>query len=258
LTRTRPLIGITIGPGARPAADGLSYLRLRATYVHAVELAGGAPVLIPTGEPEALAVICERLDGIVFPGGADVDPRVYGEAAQPKTEVNLGLDAVELATARWAVNADVPVLGICRGQQLLNVVLGGTLVQHVEGHAQHVPRQVPSHPLRVQPGSRLAAALGTNELEVNSFHHQVVAHIGDGLKAVAWSPDGTVEGLESTDHPWLLCVQYHPEDLIDMHLPSQRLLQAFVSACRDRLRAGESPGYSSSPTRAAPASAPHT
>ena len=259
MTHTRrPLIGITIGPEAQSPGDGVVYYRLRAAYVRAVELSGGAPVLVPSAEPEALTAILERLDGVVFPGGLDVDPSVYGEAAQPKTEVNPGLDAIELAAARWAVASDVPVLGICRGQQLLNVALGGSLVQHVDGHRQRASRDRAGHHLRVQPGSRLADALGASELEVNSFHHQVVARLGDGLQAVAWSPDGMVEGLESTRHPWLVCVQYHPEDLLDAHAPSRRLLEAFVSACGERLRVVEPRGYRSSPSRAASASTPRT
>jgi putative glutamine amidotransferase len=230
----RPLIGITIGPEAELAADGLSYLKLRATYVRAVELAGGAPVLIAPCNAETLLSVLERLDGILFPGGPDVDPRIYGEGVHSKTEVNPGLDSVELPAARWAVTADVPVLGICRGQQLLNVALGGSLVQHIDHHRQRTFRHEFSHSLRVQAGSRLADLLGDTNLEVNSFHHQVVDRLGVGLKAVAWSPDGLVEGLESTNHFWLVCVQYHPEDLVDAHVPSQRLLEGFVAACRER------------------------
>lgn len=243
MTHTRrPLIGITTGPEAQPAADGVSYFKLRAPYVRAVELAGGAPVLVPSADRKALTAILERLDGVVFPGGVDVDPSIYGEAAQPKTEINPSLDAIELAAARWAVDSAVPVLGICRGQQLINVALGGSLVQHIDGHRQRAARGEVSHHVHVQAGSRLADALGANDLEVNSFHHQVVARLGDGLQAVAWSPDGMVEGLESTRHPWLLCAQYHPEDLIDTHAPSQRLLAAFVSACGERVRADEPHG----------------
>jgi putative glutamine amidotransferase len=233
----RPLIGITIGPEAELGGDGLSYLRLRTTYVRAVELAGGAPVLIPPCNAEALSAVLERLDGIVFPGGPDVDPAEYGQTPHPKTEVNAGLDAVELPAARWAIRAEIPVLGICRGQQLLNVALGGSLAQHIDGHRQRTPRHELSHQLRLHDGSRLADLLGATTVEVNSFHHQAVDRLGMGLMAVAWSPDDIVEGLESTDHPWLVCVQYHPEDLVDAHLPSQRLLEGFVSACRERLGA---------------------
>jgi putative glutamine amidotransferase len=211
------------------------YLRLRATYVRAVELAGGAPVLVPSSEPETLAAILERLDGIVFPGGPDVDPAVYGQPRHRKTEVNAGLDAIELPAARWAVHSDVPVLGICRGQQLINVALGGSLAQHIEQHVQLASRHKLSHPVRVQSDSRLANVLGTSQLEVNSFHHQAVDRLGVGLRALAWSPDGVIEALESTEHPWLVCVQFHPEDLVDAHAPSQRLFDAFVAACRARL-----------------------
>ncbi|MBV9323354.1 MAG: gamma-glutamyl-gamma-aminobutyrate hydrolase family protein [Chloroflexi bacterium] len=237
MTTPRPLIGITIGPTTKPSADGLSYLRLRSTYVRAVELAGGAPILVPPLGPEALLAVLERLDGIVFPGGPDVDPRAYGEAAHPATDVNAGLDAVELPAAHWAVHSDIPVLGICRGQQLVNVALGGTLRQHIEHHTQQASRHELSHQLRVQSGSRLADVLGATTLEVNSFHHQSVDRLGVGLQAVAWSPDGVVEGLESADR-WLVCVQFHPEDLVESHAPSQRLLEAFVAACRAHSGAG--------------------
>jgi putative glutamine amidotransferase len=230
----RPLIGITIGPEAALRSDGFTYLTLRSTYVRAVELAGGAPVLIPPCNPDALQSLLERLDGIVFPGGPDVDPSEYGEAPHAKIDVNLGLDAIELPAARWAVQAEVPVLGICRGQQLLNVALGGSLVQHIDNHRQKTPRQDVSHILRLDADSRLARLLGCDTLEVNSFHHQAVDRLGAGLQAVAWSPDGVVEGLESTEHPWLVCVQYHPEDLIDAHAPSQRLLEGFLAACCER------------------------
>jgi putative glutamine amidotransferase len=229
-----PLIGITIGPELRPGPDGLSYLRLRTTYVRAIERAGGAPVLIPPCGAEVLKAILRRLDGIVFPGGPDVDPAEYGASPHPETEVNAGLDAVELPAACWAVRADIPVLGICRGQQLINVALGGSLVQHIEEHVQAASRDALSHDLRVEPGSSLADLLGDTHVRVNSLHHQAVDRLGAGLRPVAWSPDGVVEGLESGDHPWLVCVQFHPEDLVDTHAPSQRLLEAFVAACRAR------------------------
>jgi putative glutamine amidotransferase len=237
VTTRRPLIGLTIGPEGHPDPDRLTYLRLRTTYVRAVELAGGAPVIVPPTEPDVLIATLERLDGIVFPGGLDIDPSAYGQRRHARTEVNEGLDAVELPAAHWAVHADVPVLGICRGQQLINVARGGSLVQHVEHHQQQTSRHELSHALRVEAGSRLANALGATTLQVNSLHHQVVDGLGAGLRAVAWSPDGLVEGLEGVDHPWLVCVQYHPEDLVEAHAPSQRLLEAFVSACRERLSA---------------------
>lgn len=225
---SRPLIGLTVGP-ENGASD---YLHLRGTYVRAVEGAGGTPVLIPPlSNGDALAPVLERLDGLIFPGGLDVDPAEYGELPHPTVEINPLLDRLELAAARWAAQADVPVLGICRGQQLLNVALGGSLVQHLEAHRQAEPHGALSHRISVQPDSRLADLLGATNVQVNSHHHQAVACLGNGLRAVAWSPDGVIEAVESTSHPWLLAVQFHPEDLVGFHQPSRRLFAAFVEAC---------------------------
>jgi putative glutamine amidotransferase len=227
----RPLIGITVGPRIR--ADGYSYLELRATYAHAVEQVGGLPVLVPPMPQGALQALLARLDGLIFPGGLDVDPAAYGEAPHPKTEVNAELDRHELATARLALESEMPILGICRGQQLLNVALGGSLVQHIEEHQRHAePRGTLAHGLRIEPRSRLAELLETTDTQVNSLHHQAVRDLGRGLRAVAWAADGTIEGLESNAHPWLVTVQFHPEDLVDSHAPSNRLIAGFVSACQ--------------------------
>jgi putative glutamine amidotransferase len=227
-----PLIGITVGP----REDGSPYLQTRSTYTHAVEVAGGLPVLIPPLEPHGLDALLERLDGIVFPGGADVNPAEYGEARQPKTEVVAELDRLELGAARWAIHSGVPTLGICRGQQLLNVAMGGSLIQHLDAHRQPGDRTALTQTLRITPGSRLADVFGSTEIEVNTMHHQAVKEVAPGLEAVAWADDGTIEGLESHDHPWLLMVQYHPEELVGFHAPSQRLFSAFVEACRARMR----------------------
>jgi putative glutamine amidotransferase len=231
LNPSLPLIGITVGPGE----DGSPYLQTRSTYTHAVEVAGGLPVLIPPVGPGALDALLERLDGIMFPGGADVDPAEYGEARHPKTEVVAELDRLEFAVAKWAIHSDVPTLGICRGQQVLNVALGGSLIQHLDNHRQRGDRTALTQKLTVSPGSRLADVFGSTHIEVNTMHHQAVKDVARGLKAVAWSEDGTIEGIESPDHPWLLMVQFHPEELVGFHEPSQRLFSAFVEACRARI-----------------------
>lgn len=230
----RPLIGITVGTERERADD----LKIAANYLRAIDQAGGAPVLVPPVEPEALEAILSRLDGIVLPGGPDVDPAAYGAVRHPQTRPNRDLDRLELAVARRAVLSNRPILGICRGQQLVNVALGGTLVQHLTGHVRQPgwalkwPRPPePSHHMRVAPDSRLAAMLGTTDLVVNSFHHQAVLEPGAALRPVAWAPDGTVEALESTRHPWLVTVQFHPEEMVARHLPSRRLMAAFVEAC---------------------------
>jgi putative glutamine amidotransferase len=230
----QPLIGITVGP----SEAGSPFLQTRSTYTRAIEVAGGLPVLIPPLEAAALTVLLGRLDGIVLPGGADVDPAEYGEARGPKTDVVEELDRLELAVANWAIHSDVPTLGICRGQQLLNVAMGGSLIQHVDDHRQPGDRTVVTHQLRLTPGSRLAEVFGSTEVEVNTMHHQAVKAVADGLEAVAWSADGTIEGMESHDHPWLLMVQYHPEELVAFHEPSQRLFSAFIAACQARMALG--------------------
>jgi gamma-glutamyl-gamma-aminobutyrate hydrolase PuuD len=234
MTQTRlPLIGLTVGPDE----EGSEELTFRLAYARAIEAAGGAPVLIPPCGASVLSSILERLDGIVLPGGADIDPVEYGAAPHPTTHANRDLDRLELGVARWAVDANVPVLGICRGQQVINVAQGGTLLQHLDPH-QHPIGKTASHLLRIQPESRLAEILSGTEVDVNTRHHQAIEKLGGGLAAVAWAPDGTIEGIESADHTgnWLVAVQFHPEDLISTHEPSRKLFAAFVAACRQARR----------------------
>jgi len=145
------------------------------------------------------------------------------------------LDRLELAAANWAIHSDVPTLGICRGQQLLNVAMGGSLIQHVDEHRQSGDRTALTQALTVEPGSRLAEVFGSTRIEVNTMHHQAVKDVAAGLVAVAWSADGTIEGLESREHRWLLMVQYHPEELVGFHEPSRRLFGAFIAACQARM-----------------------
>jgi putative glutamine amidotransferase len=192
------------------------------------------PVLIPPLEPDNLSAVLPVLDGVVLPGGADIDPTYYGESPHPKTHVVPQIDELELAIARFARDTHIPTLGICRGQQTLNVALGGKLIQHLDGHRQGEPRDALSHSIRVREDSRLARVFETTSFQVNSHHHQAVPSDGlaPGLRPVAWSPDGVVEALEAEDHPWLLAVQFHPEDLVGFHEPSQRLFRAFVEACQ--------------------------
>jgi putative glutamine amidotransferase len=241
-----PLIGITCGSqagqGTRPPG-----FRQNRSYARAVAAAGGAPVLIPLLDDEVtLRALYERLDGVLLPGGGDVNPARYG--AQPRDEYQLSgvddvLDAVELTLGRWALADGKPVFGICRGQQTLNVAAGGTLYQdigaQVDGAAPHQfpeARTALVHDVRVEPASRLATALGTDALSANSIHHQAVERLAPGLRATAWAPDGVIEGLEHPTHPFALAVQFHPEELVPDHAPSARLFAAFVAACQPRTR----------------------
>ncbi|MCC7369161.1 MAG: gamma-glutamyl-gamma-aminobutyrate hydrolase family protein [Chloroflexi bacterium] len=238
----RPLIGISIG--RHTDRLGRTYVRLPESYGIAITAAGGAPVLIPPIEDrQALERIFSTLDGMLFPGGLDVHPSRFGEETHPTVNADEPLDALELQLAAWAAERELTTLGICRGQQLLNVALGGTLIQDLPTHGIAHPQSAAAlrdelaHPINVQESSRLAAIFGSGEFSVNSFHHQSVKRPGRGLTPVAWSPDGVIEAVESTEHPWLLAVQFHPEDLTPAHEPSRRLFEAFVAACAERSRA---------------------
>jgi putative glutamine amidotransferase len=238
----RPLIGIPIG--RHTDRRGRVYVRLPESYGKALTAAGAAPVLIqPLDDADALERIFSSLDGILFPGGLDVHPQRFGEEIHPSVTVDEPLDELELRLARWASDRELTTLGICRGQQVLNVALGGSLVQDLPSEGIAHPqsdmaiRDHLAHPIDVEAGSRLAAIFGATSFGVNSFHHQAVKELGRGLKAVGWSPDGVIEALESTEHPWLLAVQFHPENLVASHEPSRRLFEAFVAACAERSRA---------------------
>jgi putative glutamine amidotransferase len=238
----RPLIGIPIG--RHTDSRGRVYVRLPESYGLALTAAGAAPVLIqPLDDVGALERIFSTLDGIVFPGGLDIHPRRFGEEIHPSVNVDEPLDALELTLARLATERELTTLGICRGQQVLNVALGGTLVQDLPSSGIAHPqsdmaiRDHLAHQIEVEPGSRMAAIFGSTSFGVNSFHHQAVKQLGRGLKSVGWSPDGVIEAIESTEHPWLVAVQFHPENLVANHEPSRRLFEAFVAACAERSRA---------------------
>jgi putative glutamine amidotransferase len=216
-------------------------VRLPESYGLALTAAGAAPVLIPPiDNADALERIFSSLDGILFPGGLDVHPRHFDQEIHPSVTVDEPLDALELRLATWAAEHEVTTLGICRGQQLLNVALGGSLVQDLPTTGTDHPQSDAAvrghlaHTIDVQAESRLAAMFGATTFGVNSFHHQAIDRLGRGLKAVAWSPDGVIEGVESTEHPWLMAVQFHPENLVPVLIPRRRLFEAFVAACAAR------------------------
>jgi putative glutamine amidotransferase len=179
-------------------------------YVDGVRLAGGLPLLIPALPPDEAGAVLDIVDRVLVIGGGDVDPARYGEPPAPETgEADAGRDAFEIALVQVSVARRTPLLAICRGLQVANVALGGSLVQHVDGHGGDV-----HHRVRVDAGSRLSGALGATALDANSQHHQAVKDVGDRLRAVAWADDGTIEGVESDELP-ILGVQWHPELLLD-------------------------------------------
>ena len=233
-----PVIGLptlAIPPGPKPPRFGINQ-----SYVRALVGAGCAPLLIPLLEDEdRLRAIYERLDGIVFPGGADVAPGEYGE--EPVGNLNVvevPRDRTELTLARWASEGDLPILGICRGQQLLNVALGGSLYQDLRAQgatsvehsdADGRARTDLVHRVRLDPESRLAQLLDETVVEVNSLHHQAVKRLAGPLRISGRSDDGVIEAVESGAHRFLIAVQWHPEEIDDLPWV-RRLFSAFATA----------------------------
>jgi putative glutamine amidotransferase len=232
-----PLIGITLHSSADPDRTDLD--ALLTLIAQGVEQAGGAPVFIPYGLREpALHVVFARLDGLLLSGGGDVDPTCYGAASHPTLGgVDGERDRVELALTRWAIAHATPLFGICRGAQVFNVALGGTLYQDLSQHPNamrhaYAPQfTLRPHAARVEEDSRLAHILRLPIVDVNSMHHQACRVLAPSLRAVAFAPDGVVEAIEHPTHPFALAVQWHPECLTDMdeHL---NLFRALVAAAR--------------------------
>lgn len=215
---------------------------VNSAYLRAIEQAGGVPVPLPPQlSPQGLTVIARELHGLLLTGGGDVDPARFGEAPHPTLfDVAPARDALEISALQMALGRGLPVLAICRGIQILNVALGGTLHQDVGTdpgtelrHSQDSPRDQPSHKVTIRPASRLARVLGTDELEVNSMHHQAVKGLGRGLVPVAWAPDQIVEGVELDDPArFVLGVQWHPEELVPHSDAARRLFSALIDAGR--------------------------
>ncbi|NWG15517.1 MAG: gamma-glutamyl-gamma-aminobutyrate hydrolase family protein [Chloroflexi bacterium] len=234
-----PLIGITTSNYVSPAT-GWHFNRGYVGCIQAIAEAGGLPVLIPVSvDAETRQQIYQRLDGLLLSGGEDINPTVYGAAQHPATgKVDAERDRAELQLVRWAVEDDLPTLAICRGHQMLNVALGGTLIQDVPSQVQTtinhhcLPRNALAHTVEVDPASRLAAILGTTHLPVNSVHHQSVEQPAPALRVTAYAPDGVLEGTELPDKTFILSVQWHPEDLFREHEVMRRLFGAFIEAAR--------------------------
>jgi putative glutamine amidotransferase len=237
----RPVIGLP-SYEAKRALNRRPIVANNIAYIRAVEQAGGIPVLIPSlGDEEALAAIYARLDGLLLTGGGDIEPGLYGEPRLPECgPAEEARDLTELTLARLALEHKLPILGICRGHQLLNVALGGTLYQDIgsalPGTMRHQRtdhrRNWRAHAISVEPGSRLEEILGTRQHRVNSLHHQALHRLGKGVRVLAQSEDGVVEAIEVRGQPFALGVQFHPEELASTDQPSCRLFATFVEACR--------------------------
>ncbi|GCB50953.1 gamma-glutamyl-gamma-aminobutyrate hydrolase family protein [Streptomyces sp. NL15-2K] len=222
----RPLIGIStyLEAGARWGVWELEAALLPAGYPRLVQRAGGLAAMLPPDAPEHAAAAVARLDGLVIAGGPDVEPVRYGAETDPRTGPPArARDTWELALIDAALTAGVPLLGICRGMQLLNVALGGTLAQHIEGHAE-VPGVFGRHFVKPVPGTSYADVV-PEETSVPTFHHQAVDRLGTGLVPSAYAADGTVEAVELPGPHWVVGVQWHPEMGEDV-----RVMRALVEA----------------------------
>ncbi len=225
----RPLIAVTTSEmrsagEVRPTDHGdppQVEMALGLPYLRAVERAGGLPLVAPPMDLEAIEPLLAQVAGVCLSGGPDLDPVAYGADPHPSLgPVNDALDRFEIELARQADARGLPVLAVCRGMQALNVARGGTLHQHLPDrpgvtivHRQSEPGTEVTHAIRVEAGSRLASMMDSEEAHVNSFHHQAIDRLGPGLRAVAWSTDGVIEGVEAPARDFLIGVQWHAETL---------------------------------------------
>jgi putative glutamine amidotransferase len=234
----RPVVGVTLDSEQPGGYSKYPWYAVRQNYADAIVAAGGLPVALPHDAALAEPYL-DLIDALVVTGGAfDVDPSLYGEGTRHAT-VTLKQErtAAELALTNGALQRNMPVLGICGGQQLLAVALGGTLIQHIPDaipnalpHEQPNPRHEPGHAIAVTPNTLLHRIVGTAEMRVNSAHHQAVRHPGPRAIVDATAPDGVIEGIEDPAYRFCLGVQWHPEFLIDPG--DRRIFDALMGACR--------------------------
>ncbi|SNB63202.1 putative glutamine amidotransferase [Arboricoccus pini] len=238
----RPRIGITLDAELPGGYSKLPWYALRENYCDSISEAGGLPLPLPH-EPELVAEYLDLIDGLFVTGGAfDVDPALYGEGEKHETVIlKPRRTRFERAIIEGALVRDLPILGICGGQQLLNVVLGGTLIQHLPDavqsdiqHEQPNPRTEPGHDVLIEPHSLLARITGADRLPVNSAHHQAVAHVGPGVEVTARAPDGVVEAIEHPGKSFCLGVEWHPEYHISYG--DRAILRSFVLAASEGRR----------------------
>jgi len=236
--RKLPLIGVTLDAEPAGGWSKLPWYAIRQNYLSAIAAAGGLPVALPH-EPELAEAYLDRIDGLLVTGGAfDVDPALYnGGPAHATVSLKSGRTAFELAVTRGALARDIPVLGICGGEQLLAVAFGGTLIQHIPdsivdalAHEQPNPRTEPGHEVAIAANTLLARITGAARMAVNSAHHQAVERPGNGALVNAVAPDGVIEGIEHPGHRFALGVQWHPEYTVDP--ADHRIFDAFVEAAR--------------------------
>lgn len=238
----KPLIGLT--PGHNTDTGDIT---MRPTYLKALISAGAIPVVLPLkGNPEDYGQLAAALDGFVFTGGPDPHPFLFGEETHEHCgSVSSPRDTMELSLLPLIMETGKPILGICRGIQIINVGLGGDIYQDIESqytrqakqpfsiaHRQPYAYDIPSHTVELTPNSRMERLCSCSSLRVNSMHHQAVRNPAPGLTICALSPDGLIEGLEMPGYPWLMAVQWHPEYLWENDPAAARLFTDFVTACK--------------------------
>ena len=234
----RPIIGILAEIDAERCA------RVQYTYVSAIEKAGGMPLLLPyitdSEDLERFAAIC---DGFFFTGGADIDPRRYGEETSPFCgSVCYFRDEVEFNAFNEIIKTDKPILAVCRGAQLVNAALGGTLYQDIPSetdtpirHRQTADKNKPSHGVNILPDTPLFSLIGKEWMTANSFHHQAIKKLGEGLKVMATADDGIIEAVYHTEKSYLMAYQWHPERLCDTDTDNSLIFSDFIKACKKEI-----------------------
>lgn len=225
----KPLIGLTMHP-----VEGK--MEINNTYINAIKRAGGIPLCIPYLDEETVDSVMDSLNGVLLIGGYDVNPLIYGQEPHPKLGMVIDeRDQSEILMAKKAFERKMPLLGICRGEQVMNVAFGGTLyqdidtqVEHVLKHTQASMRHELTHTVELFP-SKLQQIIGQDSILTNSFHHQAVDAIASGFLLNARTKDGVVEGIEHPEHPYCIGVQWHPEGLQNDE-PSDKLFKSFIEA----------------------------
>lgn len=245
----RPLIGVTTYRKTADQNPPIEIIGLMPAYLNAVVAAGGVPIMIPLGlADEDLHAILPRIDGLLLPGGGDIDPAAYQGAAHATLwGIDNDRDRVEITVVRAAVAQQKPMLAICRGHQLLNVALGGSLFEDIAALKSDAirhdfyrvfPRNYFAHSIQATPDSQIARLLGRSEFQVNSLHHQGIRALAPELTATAVAPDGLIEGVEVAGHPFAVGVQWHPENLITDDPSMLGLFQGLITAAGENGRAG--------------------
>jgi putative glutamine amidotransferase len=254
MTHVYPVIGITCRADTTTGVYPGRPINVQTdSYINAVLQAGGLPILIPIQlSGELLETLFQQVAGLIFSGGGDIDPALYGETPQVDNldEIQPGRDALEIKLMQMATQAGKPFFAICRGIQVMNVANGGSLwqdvacqkpqaIRHDYFHGDTQPRDYLAHQVTLEPSSLLTKILETDRLPVNSLHHQGVKGVAPSLRAVGYAADGLVEVLEARDHPFGLGVQWHPEELVANQEAARKIFAAFIEASRSRHKNGQ-------------------